>query len=131
MVANDEYPLLFSVLKNGAHTLSALSLPDKNVAPFGAVRSTVSINAAVSPDSRWMAYQSSQTAGSRSTSNRTADWHHLSVRAARERCASRADVVARLQGALLQPACQKRSRGGHDRTEFDFGNPIALPGHSD
>ena len=47
--------------KDGEHTLWALSLPDKTVARFGAVRSTVPINAAFSPDGRWIAYQSDQS----------------------------------------------------------------------
>ena len=53
--------LLFSVYKGGEHTLWALTLPDKNVAPFGTVRSTIPINAVVSPNGRWMAYQSDQS----------------------------------------------------------------------
>ena len=53
--------LLFSVYKDGEHTLWALSLPDKTVTRFDAVRSTVPVNAVFSPDNRWIAYQSDQS----------------------------------------------------------------------
>ena len=53
--------LLFSVYKDGEHTLWTLSLPDKTVARFGALRSTVPINAVFSPTGRWVAYQSDQS----------------------------------------------------------------------
>jgi serine/threonine-protein kinase len=53
--------LLFTVNKEGKDSLWALSLPDRNVAPFDAVRSTVPINAVFSPDGRWIAYQSDQS----------------------------------------------------------------------
>ncbi len=50
--------LLFTVLKDGEYALWALSLREKTAAPFGAVRSSVPINATFSPDGRWVAYQS-------------------------------------------------------------------------
>ena len=50
--------LLFSVYKDGEHTLWTLSLPDKTPSRFDAVRSTVPINAVFSPSGRWVAYQS-------------------------------------------------------------------------
>ncbi len=53
--------LLFSVHKDGPDTLWALSLPDKKLAQFDAVRSTIPINAVFSPDGRWVAYQSNQS----------------------------------------------------------------------
>jgi serine/threonine-protein kinase len=53
--------LLFSSLKNGEHTLWALSLSEKTPARFGAVHSTIPINAVFSPDGRWVAYQSDQS----------------------------------------------------------------------
>jgi eukaryotic-like serine/threonine-protein kinase len=53
--------LIFSVHKDGEHTLWTLSLPDKRVTPVGGVSSTIPINAVFSPDGRWMAYQSDQS----------------------------------------------------------------------
>ena len=53
--------LLFSEYKDGEHTLWTLSLADKTVARFGALRSTVPINAVFSPSGRWVAYQSDQS----------------------------------------------------------------------
>ena len=53
--------LLFSIRKDGAETLWALSLSDRKVSPIGDVRSTVPINAAFSPNGQWVAYQSDKS----------------------------------------------------------------------
>jgi Tol biopolymer transport system component len=53
--------LLFSVVKGTEHTLWTLSLPDKKMAPFAAIRSSAAINPVYSPDGRWLAYQSDHT----------------------------------------------------------------------
>ena len=42
-------------------TLWTLSLPDKRLAPFAAIRSGAAINPVFSPDGRWLAYQTDQT----------------------------------------------------------------------
>ncbi|HEX8029570.1 MAG TPA: protein kinase [Vicinamibacterales bacterium] len=57
--------LLFSVRKESEDTLWTLSLTDRKVAAFGAVRSSIPINAVYSPDGKWIAYQSDQ--GGRTT----------------------------------------------------------------
>ena len=53
--------LLYSVQKYGAYALWAMSLPEKRATTFGAVTSTVPINAVFSPNGRWIAYQSDQS----------------------------------------------------------------------
>jgi dipeptidyl aminopeptidase/acylaminoacyl peptidase len=54
--------LLFSVQKDQQFTLWTLSVNDRRVAPFGNVRSTIHFDAAFSPDGRWVAYQSRESA---------------------------------------------------------------------
>ena len=44
-------------------TLSALSLKDRTLTPFGGVESALRTGAAFSPDGRWVAYAAQQTAG--------------------------------------------------------------------
>jgi serine/threonine-protein kinase len=53
--------LLYSVHKDGAYALWTMSLPEKRATTFGAVTSSVPINAVFSPDGRWVAYQSDQS----------------------------------------------------------------------
>jgi serine/threonine-protein kinase len=54
--------LLLSVVKGaGEQTLWALSLPDKTIAPFGGISSTIPINPVFSHDGRWIAYQTNQS----------------------------------------------------------------------
>src|SRR5262245_31569711 len=49
--------LLFSETKGGETSSWTLSLPDKNVKPFGNLKSQLPINAAFSPDGKWVTYQ--------------------------------------------------------------------------
>jgi len=54
--------LFFSVVKGSENTLWTLSMPEGKIAPFDAVRSiAVPINAALSPDGLWLAYQTDHT----------------------------------------------------------------------
>jgi serine/threonine-protein kinase len=53
--------LLYSVHKDGAYALWTMSLAEKRATTFGAVTSSVPINAVFSPDGRWVAYQSDQS----------------------------------------------------------------------
>ena len=48
--------LLFTVLKDGQHSLQDLAMRDRRVAAFGDVRSPTITEAAFSPDGRWVAY---------------------------------------------------------------------------
>jgi serine/threonine-protein kinase len=52
----DDAHLLFTVLKDGEHSLHHLSLSDRRVAGFGGVRSPTIVEAAFSPNGRWVAY---------------------------------------------------------------------------
>jgi serine/threonine-protein kinase len=56
---------LFSVSKGANFSLWTFSLMDRKAAPFGAVESSLLPNAVFSPDGRWVAYESRETAGSR------------------------------------------------------------------
>ena len=121
--------LLFSVYKDGEHTLRTLSLPDKTVARFGAVRSTVPINAVFSPSGRWVAYQSDQ-------SGRTTVY----VQPVPPTGAVY-PFLPRGTDVPHEPAWSPKGnelfynpRAGHfevvavtTEPEFDFGNPTALP----
>jgi serine/threonine-protein kinase len=53
--------LLVSLVKGTGYALSTLSLPDKNLLPFGDVRSQVPTDAVFSSDGLWVAYQSGST----------------------------------------------------------------------
>jgi eukaryotic-like serine/threonine-protein kinase len=53
--------LLFTVVKGTDFSLWSLSLPEQKIQPFGGVRSTKLVNAAFSPDGRWVAYGSDET----------------------------------------------------------------------
>jgi serine/threonine-protein kinase len=52
---------LFSVAKGAEFSLWTFSLQEKKATPFGDVRSRNPINAAFSPDGRWVAYTSTET----------------------------------------------------------------------
>ena len=51
----------FTVTKGSEVALWMFSVADKKAAPFGGVKSTQPLNAAISPDGRWVAYQSTET----------------------------------------------------------------------
>ncbi len=51
----------FTVTKGSEVALWTFSIADKKAAPFGGVKSTQPLNAAISPDGRWVAYQSTET----------------------------------------------------------------------
>jgi serine/threonine-protein kinase len=53
--------LVYSVHKDGTYTLWTMSPPEKRATRFGAVTSTVPINAVFSPNGRWLAYQSDES----------------------------------------------------------------------
>ncbi len=53
--------LLFSVSKGSEVSLWMFSAVDKKVAPFGVVNARLPLNAAISPDGRWVVYQSTET----------------------------------------------------------------------
>jgi Tol biopolymer transport system component len=59
--APDAKHLFFRASKGEDVSLWALSLADKQAAPFGAVKTTQATNAVVSPDGRWVVYQSMET----------------------------------------------------------------------
>jgi Tol biopolymer transport system component len=52
--------LLFSETKGGSVTLWMYSIQDRKSTPFGDIKSVLPIDAAFSPDGRWVAYQSGQ-----------------------------------------------------------------------
>jgi eukaryotic-like serine/threonine-protein kinase len=66
----DGKTLLFSEAKGSSYSLEALSLPDKRVAPYGAVQSAEPIGSVFSPDGRWIAYSSTLVTGGVASSNR-------------------------------------------------------------
>jgi serine/threonine-protein kinase len=57
----DGQRLVFSVVKQGNASSWFLSLPDKKEEPFVEVPSSNGLRASVSPDGRWVAYQSGET----------------------------------------------------------------------
>jgi Tol biopolymer transport system component len=57
----DGKTLLFESIKGGNHSLWALSLGDGKAAPFGNIQNPQPIDAAFSPDGRWVAYTSQET----------------------------------------------------------------------
>jgi serine/threonine-protein kinase len=57
----DGKTLLFTMIKGSDFSLWSLSVPDKKIQAFGGVRSTKPVNAAFSPDGRWVAYSSDET----------------------------------------------------------------------
>jgi serine/threonine protein kinase len=59
--------LLFGASKGSSTALWTLSLQDKNAAPFGDVQSANEIEAAFSPDGRWVVYTSAMTTGGQSS----------------------------------------------------------------
>ena len=52
--------VLFSIQRGREFSLATLSLRDRKVAPFGAVRSSTPTSAVFSPDGRWVAYSSTE-----------------------------------------------------------------------
>jgi Tol biopolymer transport system component len=52
--------LLFSETKGGSVTLWMYSIQDRKSTPFGDIKSVLPIDAAFSPDGRWVAYQAGQ-----------------------------------------------------------------------
>jgi Tol biopolymer transport system component len=59
----DGKTLLFSVAKGSSYSLAALSLPEKNVTPFGGIQTPNLPAATFSPDGRWVAYTASESVG--------------------------------------------------------------------
>jgi Tol biopolymer transport system component len=59
----DGRTLLYSEQKGGSHSLIALSVGDRHASTFGGVQSLQPIEAAFSPDGRWVAYASTQVPG--------------------------------------------------------------------
>lgn len=53
----DDAHLLFTVAKDGQYSLWTLAMKDGRASPFASVQSRLLIEAAFSPDGRWVAYQ--------------------------------------------------------------------------
>lgn len=53
--------VLFTVLKDQLHTLSALAMKDRRISTFPIAPSSSLVEAAFSPDGRWVAYQSRES----------------------------------------------------------------------
>ena len=53
----DDAHLLFTVLKDGQASLWDVAMKDRRVSPFAGVQSRLMVQAAFSPDGRWVAYQ--------------------------------------------------------------------------
>jgi roadblock/LC7 domain-containing protein len=59
----DGLHLLYSLVRDGHWTLWAMNMKDKTATAFGAVSSAALVEAAFSPDGKWVAYQSNGESG--------------------------------------------------------------------
>jgi Tol biopolymer transport system component len=53
------HQLVFEEVKDFSHTLRVLSIPDGKIRALGDIQAELYLNAALSPDGRWVAYRSS------------------------------------------------------------------------
>jgi len=60
----DASRLLFEELKDGRYRLQTLTVPDGKIAAVGDIRGRIYLNAALSPDMRWIAYRSNSDGAS-------------------------------------------------------------------